>query len=269
MDSVEGSLNEVFEGMLSEVERPVVTLPARDVTKAFVAAFDDASDTEAKLLLGTGLLSNLEWTTRSQLRTYQNTGRVEVREGSVTDVILAGPDTLGTLDAAAIPSLGFLGDHDHYGQYLNRWEQADSVSFETCGRRELIDTADAMLGEDAAETVATETDRAVRSSTGPVGGGSSDDGGNCGSLDPISLLVWAGAEANTLGREVTDVVEELGLATRRTSNRRIEALREEGLIETQTVTETGRGHPDRQLDLGVDVSTSDPIPSPLRDALTN
>lgn len=265
MDSVEGSLNQVFAGMLSHVERPVVTLPARDVTKAFVAAFDDADDTEAKLLLGTGLLSNLEWTTRSQLRTYENTGQVEVREGSVTDVILAGPDTLGTLDAAAIPSLGFLGDHDHYGQYLDRWEQADPVSFETCGRQELIETADAMLGEDAAETVATETDRAVRSSTGPVG---SDDGGNCGSLDPISLLVWAGAEANTLGREVTDVVEELGLATRRTSNRRIESLCEEGLIETKTVTEAGPGHPDRRLDLGVDVSTSDPIPSPLRDALT-
>lgn len=267
MDSVEGSLNEVFGGMLSQVERPVVTLPARDVTKAFVEAFGDADDTEAKLLLGTGLLSNLEWTTRSQLLAYQNAGEIEVREGSVTDVILAGPNTLGTLDAAAIPSLGFLGDHDHYEQYLDRWKQSERVAFETCGRGELIDTADAMLGEDAAETVATETDRAVRSSTGGIGGEASGRG--CGSLDPISLLVWAGAEASVLGREVTDVVEELGLATRRTANRRIESLCEEGLIETQAVPETTPGHPDRRLELGVDVSTNDPIPSGLRDALTN
>lgn len=266
MDSVDGSLNQVFEGLLSEVETPVVTLPARDVAKAFVDAFADVDSTQVNLLLGTDLLSNLEWTTRTQLLAYQNTGRIDVREGSVTDVIIAGAETIGTLDAAATPSLGFLGRYDRYDQYLDRWEQSDPVTFETCGRRELIETADTLIGENAAETIVTETDRAVRSSGSPARGGADQRGS--GSLNPVSLLVWAGAEANALGSDVADVVEQLDLATRRTANRRIELLAEEGLIETEPVIDGTRGRPNRRLDLGVDVSPADPIPGRLRDALT-
>jgi hypothetical protein len=253
MDSTDGAPKEVLTELLHRIETPIVTLPARDVARPFVHALGEVEGEKEQVdvILAEGVVSELGWPTRTRAAEYVADGWLSIREGPAADVMVVGPETLGTLDASVRPALGFFGETEEYDRYHERWERSDPVDLDTCGRGELLETTAEIVSEDAAQTVAVETRRDSR-----------------GRLDPISLLVWAGAEANVRGSAVADAIEELGLATRRTANRRIESLREEGLVVTETIPEKTRGRPARRLGLGVDVATDEPVPKRIRAALT-
>jgi hypothetical protein len=125
--------------------------------------------------------------------------------------------------------VGIVTEDSVRSRYEARWEEAEAIDLDTCGREELAATAEANLGQAAAATIVTETDRDTR-----------------GMIDPVSLVVWAGAAAEARTSEVLDIVESTGIASGRTANRRIEFFDEE-LIDTVPVPDGTKGHPDRRL----------------------
>jgi hypothetical protein len=252
MDSITGTTEEVFAEMLRRVETPIATLPARDVTRSFVHALDEVEPDSVDLLLGRGVVDALGWVTKARAVDHVDAGRVSIREGPVSDVLLVGPDAIGALDGSVRPALGMVGSADEYDRYADRFAESEPLDLDACGRSELLDATAEMVGDDAARRAALETQRDVRAR-----------------LDPIALLVWAGAEANARGKDVADAVEALGLATRRTANRRIERFRQEGLIETDTLATDSPGRPDRRLLPTVDVTSEEPLPKMLFAELTN
>ncbi|MEZ3115623.1 DUF5821 family protein [Halobaculum sp. MBLA0147] len=250
MDSIEGQANKVFAALLDRVSEPVVTLPARDETRAFLAALADREGSRVDLVLAEGVPDRLRWTTRIRAAALVEQGRLSVRVGPAADVVVVDPETVGTFDPSVEPPVGLVGAADVYDRYRERFDRSEPVDLETPGRDTVLARTRETLGASAAETVAVETTRE-----------------SLGSLDPVSLLVWAGAEGEARVGEVIDTVRDLDVAAPRTVQRRIDSLADEGLITAVPVNDGGLGRPERRLRVAVDFDTDGSLPEPIRAAL--
>lgn len=256
MDSVRGEDKEVFEALLREVSEPLVTLPSVGNCRAFVRAIRESeTDRTVRVLLDTGIADELSWRTQSLAADLRLDGVLSLRVGSVSDVVLIGESTVGMVDQSGTESVGLVGYESLRDYYDRRWERGASVDLDACPRSELIEAATETIGEPAGEVLRSESGRdPARSST-------------TGDVDPVKLLVWGGAVAGAGVTDVREVVLERGLCARRTLERRIDALCEEGLVETPRRREGTPGRPERVLSLAVDVDDPTHPPDGIRAAL--
>lgn len=268
MDSVRGKQKELFERVLTAAREPIATMPSvgttREFLRAVVAADGEDSQTRPveidedrtiRLLLARDVPDELDWRTRSLAVELRDAGVLGIRTGVVSDVVVAGVETVGMIDRTASHPVGVIGDADVQETYRDRWQTGERVRFQSHSQGELIELVENVIGPTAAETVAEEATRDPARQLCNRG------------IDPIKLLVWAGAAAEGRAPEVIEVVDRLGIASPRSVERRIDELREEGLIQTPPIHDGQRGRPERRLVVGVTVDDPTDPPDRIRAGL--
>lgn len=248
MDTEFGTPREVFETILERTTDPVATLPTADLTRDFIDAVD-AQDEEidARILVPDETFDDLGWSTKARVIDLRADATLGVRYGPATDVVIAGRETAATIDCGSRQPLAFLGDAAVRGQYHDRWSRGERVEFDTVGRAELLEEAEATVGPEVAEAVTTEMDR--------------DYARGCGeSPDPIKLLLWGTAVAGGRVVDVREMVRSLDMGSRERVERRLTELQDAGLLVTPPARDGTRGRPERLL--VVDVKIDDPMRPP-------
>lgn len=251
MDTHAGTQKELLETFLRRVDEPIVTLPSRGLTYDCAEALAERDDHgPVQVLLGEHVESDLRWTTRARLADVQASDRGAVRVGTVTDIVVAGQRRVATLDRGVRPSIGYVGRCDARGVYERRWDAAESAALDTCGLETLSAEVAESFGPTAAEVATDVVSRRAR-----------------GVPDPVSLLVWVGAVAETTTQRVIEVADRLGVASRRTVHRRVEEFQSEGLVQPVPTESDGIGRPERRLHVAVELPEERRTPEPLVSAL--
>lgn len=237
MDQVRGPSNELLADLLTRLSNPIVTVPSGDWIRAYIDAAE-SSGVDARVVLDPEVVERLTWIERSRLRDLQQRG-TEIRETGVSDLTVRNDDQLAVVDRTTETPVALVGP----GETTDVWERATRVEIEVCAREAMIDAVADTVGADAADTFDDVTE-AARGTAG----------------DPVAMLLWAAARNEGRLSAVSEVAQQTDVASRSTVTRRLDTLREEGLVTATPIADGGRGRPDKRLSTTVDVPDDSPIP---------
>jgi len=257
MDCIRGDSEELFVEALRGVTDPIVTLPSAGLCYRFCRAMDRVEDVEARAVIAPSEVEHLSWRTQSLAAEFRFDGRLGLRAGRATDTTVVGTDRAYALDFTTRPLTAVGSSLDSQATHRQRWALGERVFFDTPPRAQLIERTAEAVGETAARVVRAEFGRAPTRRRGPEG------------VDPVKLLVWAGAAEEARVTSVKTVVEDLRLGSRQMLERRLEVLETEELVATPPYHDGLRGRPERQLVVsdGVGVDTPTQPPTWVRAAL--
>ncbi len=250
MDCIRGDSEELFAEALRETTEPIVTLPSAGVCYRFCRALDRVEDVEARAVIAASEVENLSWRTQSLAAEFRFDGRLGLREGRATDTAVVGTDRAYALDFTTRPLTAVGSSLDSQATYRQRWALGERVFFETPPRAQLIERTAEAVGETAAKVVRAEFTRGPTRRRGPDG------------IDPVKLLVWAGAAEEARVTAVKEVIQDLSLGSRQMLERRLELLETAELVATPSYHNGLRGRPERQLVVSDGVGVDSPAQPP-------
>ncbi|ERH12547.1 MAG: hypothetical protein J07HB67_01568 [halophilic archaeon J07HB67] len=250
MECIRGDAEELFAAALRGTTDPVVTLPSAGLCYLFCRAMDRVEDCEARVVIASNEVDNLDWRTQSLAAEFRFDGRLGVREGRATDTAVVGTDRAYALDFTTRPPTAVGSGLDSQVTHRQRWALSERVFFDTPPRAQLIERTAEAVGETAAEVVRAEFARAPTRRRGADG------------VDPVKLLVWAGAAEEARVTSVKEVVRDLSLGSRQMLERRLEQLQTEELVATPPYHNGLRGRPERQLVVSEGVWVDEPVQPP-------
>lgn len=239
---------------LATTASPVqVTLPTPGVVEAFLRV-DPPYPTPLSVVVPQQTVADVPQCLHPHLAAVHEREGCGVRAAPASTTVVSVPGETTLVDTDRPESLAVTGRGGGHDRYVDRWESAAEVTFDTPPRERLLAETAGRLGDRPKRVVARELDRTrARDRRG---------------VDVVCLALWAGASANAAVRSVAELVEDLGIMSRGTVERRLERLRDEaGLIETFPFSDGSRGRPSRELRLDVDVDDPARPPDWVRAAL--
>lgn len=238
MRMIRGMLDELLTRLIEELDDPVVTVPTANLLGGVVEVAERA-EASPRILTDTGIVAEVDWHVRARLSDLGD----RLRETDVSEMTVRGDDRIGLVDvdesAAAVKS------HEPASDV---WDGADTDPMRVTPWSEMLDTVAEQLGASAAtdfRQLATARMRGRR-------------------VDPVAALLWVGARNGASVGRVVRTAKRLGVGGESTVSKRLQQLRERGLLHTTAAeTETVR-RPSNRLQPTVDVETDkSAIPSLL------
>lgn len=219
MESIEGSPEEIYAAALRELAEPVATLPSAGLCWAFCRALERVEEASARALLAPDARRRLDWRTQALAADHRHgdDARLALRTGRVTDTVVAGRERAYALDTTTAPPTAVAARVTGRRPAARRWTLGERVRFDTPPATRVVAETRDRVGDTAARAVAQELRREPARRGGP-------------GIDPVKLLLWAGAAEGARLAPVRDVIRRLGLAGDDPVAHRLDALADEHLV---------------------------------------
>jgi DNA-binding transcriptional ArsR family regulator len=250
MDSSVDAVQDGVVQALREAQHPIVTVPDSTSLFAVVEAVSEL-DVSARLLINKGLLDHVGWPTLGVLRDLTE-GATEVRVEDATTLAVVDQTVATVTIDDAVKATTWI-DHDPSPEfvdtYTSLWRDATEKKIDAPKASAVRKTVSEVGGEKSIEEL-RRTAVAVRGE-GP---------------DPLATVLWCASADSPTVAEVAQTATETFDVSRRTVERRITRLTDDGLLAKVPADTDNRGRPPNRLVRAVEVPEG-PLDPVVRKAL--